>query len=52
METDAHLQSLYYLSSRVHTRETSLQVPFTELSQRETFHLQRSFQPYLKVSGR
>jgi hypothetical protein len=34
------------------TRETSLQVPFTELPQRETLHLQSPFQPYLKVLGR
>ena len=33
-------------------REPSLQVPFTELPQRETLHLQRSFQPYLKIPGR
>ena len=33
-------------------REPSLQVPFTELPQRETPHLQSPFQPYLKVHDR
>jgi hypothetical protein len=33
-------------------REPSLQVPFTELPQRETLHLWSPFQPYLKVLGR
>jgi hypothetical protein len=33
-------------------REPSLQVPFTELPNRETFHPQSPFHPYLKVSGR
>ena len=33
-------------------RKPSLQVPFTELPQRGTPHLQRSFQPYLEVPGR
>jgi len=32
-------------------RELSLQVPFTELPQRETLQLQSHFQPYLKVPG-
>jgi hypothetical protein len=34
------------------TREPSLQVPFTELSQREMLRLQSPFQPSLKVPGR
>jgi len=33
-------------------REPSLHVPFTELPQRETLHLQSPFQPSLKVPGR
>ena len=33
-------------------RKPSLQVPFTELPQRETPHLQSPFQPYLKVPDR
>ena len=33
-------------------RETSLQVPFTELPQRETLHLQGPFQPSLEVPDR
>ena len=34
------------------TREPSLQIPFTELPQRERLHLQSPFQPYIKVPGR
>jgi len=30
-------------------RQHSLQIPFTELPQRQTLHLQSPFQPYLKV---
>jgi len=33
-------------------RKLSLQVPFRELPQRETPHLQSPFQPYLKVPDR
>jgi len=33
-------------------REPSLQVPFTELPQRGTLHIQSPFQPYLNVPGR
>jgi len=33
-------------------RDPSLQVPFTELRQREILHLQSPFQPYLKVPCR
>jgi hypothetical protein len=33
-------------------REPSLQVPFTELPQMETLHLQSLFQPYLNVHVR
>jgi len=33
-------------------REPSLQVPFTELAQRERLNLQSPFQPYIKVLGR
>ena len=52
MERDARLQSLFYISFRVPCKGTPLQVPFTELPQRETLHLQSPFQPYLKVPGR
>jgi len=38
-------------SSGSSARKPSLQVPFTELPQRET-HLQSPFQPYLKVPDR
>jgi len=51
-ERDARLQSLFYISFRVSARESSLQVPFTDLPQRETTHLHSPFQPYLKVPGR
>jgi len=33
-------------------RQPSLQVPFIELPQRETLHLQSSFQPHLKIPSR
>jgi len=42
--------SIYPLGSPA--REPSLQVPFTELPQRETPQFQSPFQPYLKVPGR
>jgi len=38
--------------SRSPARKSSLQVPFTELPQRETPHLQSPFQPHLKVPDR
>ena len=52
LERAARLQSLFYISFRVPSKERSLQVPFTELLQRVTLHLQSPFQPYLKVPGR
>jgi hypothetical protein len=33
-------------------RKPSLQIPFTDLPQRETLHLQSPFQPHLRVPGR
>jgi len=33
-------------------RNPSLNVPFTELPQKQTLHFKRTFQPYLKVPGR
>jgi len=52
VERDACLQSLFYISFRVLSKELSLQVPFTELLQRESLHLLSPFQPYIKVPGR
>ena len=43
MERDARLQSLFYISFRVPSKKSSFQVPFTELPQRETPHLQSPF---------
>ena len=39
-ERDSHLQSLPYIFFRVPSKEAPLQVPLTQLSQRETLHFQ------------
>jgi hypothetical protein len=45
------LEPTFYLSFRVPSKG-ALQVPFTELPQREKLHLQSPFQLYLKVPAR
>jgi hypothetical protein len=58
MERDAHLQSLFYLSSRIPSKEAfpprfpSQNSQRERKRERETPHLQNPFQPSLRVPSR
>jgi hypothetical protein len=52
MERDAHLKAFSIYPSGPPARKPCLQVPLTELPEREMLHLQGLFQPSLLVPGR